>query len=115
MAIRSNIGLGVTAILAVDTPLIVPAAPLDRISIGAISLHNDGVAGATITVELYISPDLTSASGDRVGIYRIPDDAQVDAVALIGQGLAVGENLIAVGSVLGCNVHITETEYDGNS
>lgn len=115
MTITSNVGLGVTAILATDTSLVVPASPTQRLVISAFSIHNDGTAGATRTVELYLSPDTTSAAGDRVAYYAVGDDASVDVIELIGQGLEVGENIIGVASGTGLNAHITVTNYDGGS
>lgn len=115
MSITTGVGLGVTAILATDTSLIVPASPVERLIIDTFSIHNDGSAAATRTVELYLSSDTTSASGDRVAYLSIPNNVGVDVVELIGQGLAVGENIIGVASGTGLNAHITVTNFDNGS
>ena len=115
MPIYSNKGLGVTAIAATDTSLVVPADPVDRLAISAFSIHNDGSAGGTVTVELFLSSDTTSAAGDRVAFYSVPDDGSVDVLELIGQGLAQGENIIGKASGTGLNAHITTINYDGGS
>jgi len=115
MSIKPNVGLGVIAVAVTDTVLIQgTAGTIDRVSIGALNLHNDGSAGATITVELYVSPDLTSASGERVAYYEVGDNDSKDVNELIGEGLE-NLNIIAVADQAGCNAHPTVTQYDGGS
>ena len=115
MSIFGNIRLGVTAIAAADTSLIIPADPVERLVISAFSIHSDGSAGATRTVELFLSADTTSAAGDRVAYYSVPNNGSVEVIELIGQGLEVGENIIGKASGTGLNAHITVTNYDGGS
>ena len=88
MSIQSNVGLGVTDIGTTDTALLNPADPYTRQAVSAFSLHNTTVA--TITVTIYESPDLTSASGDQVAVHAVPPGDSVDVVEVIGQGYAQG-------------------------
>jgi hypothetical protein len=113
MTIKSNVGLGNIDILAADTSIIVPASPVERLVVVSLIVHND--AGATRTVEFYLSPDLTTASGDRIAYYSIADNESRHITEVIGQGLEVGENIIAIASATGLNAWPTVTNYDGGS
>lgn len=115
MAIKGNVGLGVVDIGVTDTTLLNPSAPVERVSVGAFSVHNDGSAGGNVTVEIFISPNATSASGKRVAYYVIRDNESVDINELIGEGLADTQFLIAKADVTGANAHVTVTEYDSGS
>ena len=117
MGIKANVGLGPIEVLAGDTTLIDPtgeSGTAERVSVNCLSVHNDGSAGGPVTISIYISPDTTSAAGERVARYVIGDGASIDIVELIGQGL---EDLyiIGVGNMLGLIATPTITEYDGGS
>ncbi|MCP4090303.1 MAG: hypothetical protein GY746_10980 [Gammaproteobacteria bacterium] len=105
--ITGNVGSGVIAVLAADTTILDLTA--DRAAITAFSLHNTNAA--TVTVTVYISPDLTSASGAAVDYISIATDETKEVTGLIGQGIDDTENIIAVGSLTGVNAVVTITEY----
>lgn len=109
MAIRGNIGLATVDILASDTTIVLPAAPAERIAISAFSIHNTGAS--SVTLNFFLSPNTTSAAGKRVAQYTLSGNSSADVVELLGQGLAVGRNVIAVGSGTGCNATVSYTEY----
>lgn len=113
MAIKSNVGIGVTDIGTTDTTLYEPADPIDRVAFTACSLYND--SGASRTVSIYESPNLTSASGELIATYILADDASEDVIEIIGQGYAQGENLIIKADATGCTFRATITEYTGGS
>lgn len=111
MSIKGNVGLGTISVLAGDTTIIDQNAPVTRYAIGAFSLHNTTAAAVTVTV--FTSPNLTSASGKRVASYSVPGNQSVDVVELIGQGFPIATNVIAVGSGVGVNATASITQYDG--
>lgn len=113
MAIKSNVGIPLVSIAVTDTTLLNPVAPVERIAVTACSLHN--TTAAAITVTLWESPDLTSASGDEIAVYAIGGDESVDVEEIIGQGYAVGRNIIAQGSGVGVVAVSTVTQYDAGS
>ena len=113
MAIKSNVGRPLVSIGVGDTTVLNPTAPLDRIAVTACSLHNTDAAARTVT--LWESPNLTSASGTEIAVYDIGPDESVDVGEIIGQGYAVGRNIIAQGSGTGVVAVSTVTEYtDGD-
>lgn len=114
MTIKSNVGVAAVSILTTDTTLLNPVAPLERIACTAMSLHNTDAA-ANITVTLYESPNLTSASGKEIAVYRLGPFSSADVNEVIGQGYAVGRNIIAKASATGVNAVSTVTNYDGGS
>lgn len=109
MAIRGNVDGGVINVLASDTVIVEPSslAAVERIAVSGLSLHNTAVA--TVIVQLYQSPDLTSASGDRLAYYSLAPDESADVTELIGQGFV--ENIIAVGDAAGVNAKVSYTTY----
>lgn len=113
MAIKSNVGIPLVSILTTDTTLLNPVAPVERIAVTASSLHNTNASARTVTV--YESPNLTSASGTEIAVYDIGGFASVDIEEIIGQGYAVGRNIIAKASATGVVAVSTVTQYDGGS
>lgn len=114
MAIKGNVGLGVIPVLTTDTVLLeTDDGSRERVAVSASYLHNDG--GVTIIIEIFVSPDLTSASGDRIDYYSIADNESVDISGIIAQGFGSTENIIAVADVVGCNALTTIVEYTGGS
>lgn len=112
MAIKSNVGIGPTDALTTDTIIYQPAA-IDRYAVGAFNLHN--TTGGEIIVSVYVSPDLTSASGKRVGLFGIPAGGEVDVNSVVGEGYTVAQNIIASADFVGSNATITVTQYtDGD-
>lgn len=109
--IFTRVSGGVTDIAAADTTISNPTD--NRIAITAFSIHN--TTAVSVTVDIYESPDLTSASGKRVAQYAVGANASVDVAEVIGQGYVVGENIIAVGSAVGTNARYTFTDYTNAS
>ncbi len=66
---------------------------VNRIAITAFSVHN--TTAGSITIDVYESPDTTSAAGKRIAQYAVGANASVDVVEVIGQGYTVGQNIIA--------------------
>lgn len=116
MAIRANIGLATTDLAAVSTDTVV-FNQASRCSITGASLHNTLSAGDR-EVFFYESPNLTSASGKRIGVYTVAPGARTDVSSIIGQGYNSDQNIIAVqqtgASALGdLNIKISYIEYTG--
>jgi len=107
MAIRSNIGEGVVNVLTGDTMLFNPAG-IDRYQVGSCNVHN--TTGADIVVSVYVSPDTTSAGGDRVFNDTVPAGRDIDINSIVGQGY-IADNIIIVGAAVGLNAQLTRTEY----
>ena len=110
MSIRSNLGAGVVNVTVVDTILFEPDVSIDRYHISACNVYNTTVS--TLTLSVYVSPDLTSASGNLVDVVTIGSGSEVDINAIIGQGYEQ-QNIIVQGSALGLNASLTRTEYSG--
>jgi len=108
MAIKSNVGSGVINILTTDTVIRQQQASIDRYHVSSLNIFND--TAASITVDIYVSSDLTSASGDKVSEETIGINSESDINAVIGQGYS-SLNIIAVASAVGLNASITSTEY----
>lgn len=110
MTIKGNVGIGSISVLAADTTIYDPPASVERYAVSAFSVHN--TTGAAVTVSIYNSPDLTSASGVRNAQYAVPANQSVDIVELIGQGFSSSRNIIAVGSAIGLRATMSVTTYD---
>ena len=111
MTIKANVSLPVTAIGTTDTVLIETTTQGERVAVSALSLNN--TTAGTVNVSLYISPDLTSASGTLVDTIALGANDDDQPLTLIGQGLTSTQNLIAVADVAGSNAKPTITTYDG--
>lgn len=113
MSIKSNVGVPLVSIGVADTTLLNPVAPVERIAVTASSLHNTNAASRTVTI--WESPNLTSASGTEIAVYDIGPDESADIEEIIGQGYAVGRNIIAQASGTGVIAVSTVTQYDAGS
>ena len=107
MAIKSNVGVGVVSVLTTDTVIYQLSAPTERYAITECNAHNS--TSASISIEIYISPDATSASGKIVSKISIPANQDVDINAVLGLG--TNQNVIAKASAVGINMTMTKTEY----
>lgn len=108
MAIRGNISAPPIAVIAGDTTILAPVtATIERVAVSGFSLHNNFAGNITVTV--YESPNLTSASGIAVARYSLAQDESVDVNECIGQGYV--QNIIAVASGVGVNAKISYTTY----
>jgi hypothetical protein len=111
MSIKGNVGNSVTTIGAGDQVVYEQPVTVERYAITAFNIFNN--SASAVTVNLFSSPDLTSASGEKVAQYSIPANSDIDINALIGQGY-MGFNIIATASTGGVlNASITLTAYDG--
>jgi len=108
MAIKGNVGSGVIPILTTDTVVRVQQSGIDRYHVSSLNVFND--SGVSVTVSFYISPDLTSASGDKVSEEVIGSKSEIDINAIIGQGYS-NLNIVAVASLVGLVTSVTSTEY----
>lgn len=113
--IKGNVGLGIVPVLVTDTAILSLASPVERAAVTNAVLHNDGSAAAVITVEIFISPDLTSASGQRIAVYTIQDNGNVLIDTIVDQGFTAAQNIIAKADVAGCNSLLTIIEYENGS
>ncbi len=114
MAIKGNVGTGIIAILASDTTLLDAASGTrERAAVTAAYMHN--TSASTVTVNIYISPDLTSASGAIIDTYSMNAGSTMDISGIIGQGFGPTNNIIAVGSGTGINAYLTIIEYTAGS
>lgn len=108
MAIRGNIGSAPIPIIAGDTTILQPVSgSVERVAVSGFSLHSNAVG--VITVTIYESPDLTSASGTAIAYYSLAQNESVDVNECIGQGYT--QNIIAVASGVGVNAKISYTSY----
>lgn len=110
MAIIGNVGTGVIEILTTDTVIYQLTAPTERYCITQCSAFNPA---AIANLEIYISPDLTIASGKLVSKVDVPLGEDVDINALLGLG--TDQNIIAIASAVGINMTMTKTEYTEGS
>lgn len=110
MAIIGNAGTGVIEILTTDTVIYQLTAPTERYCITQCSAFNPA---AIANLEIYISPDLTSAAGQLVAKINIGLNEDVDINALLGLG--TDQNVIAKASAVGINLTMTKTEYTEGS
>ena len=107
MAIKVGLGTGVVNILTTDTVIFSPVS-IDRYEISAFNIHN--TTGVAIIVSVYVSPDSTSASGDKIQQVSVGADASVDINGVIGQGYTT-DNIIAVAAAVGLNASLSRTEF----
>lgn len=111
MAIFGNFGLEVVSVAAADTTLVSNSALPDteRYAVSAMNVHN--TTSTTKTISVYESPNLTSASGERVAQIKIPANSSKDIDQVIGQGYE-NLNIIAVADAIGLNVKTTVILYN---
>ncbi len=113
MGIKGNVGIGVIQIGTIDTTLLDPDyGTRVRAAVTGAYLHNS--SGVTIIVEIFESPDLTSASGERIDYYSIDANESADISSIIGQGFSSTQNIIAIADVAGVNAKLTVDEYTGD-
>lgn len=120
MAIRTGISAAVIELAAAttDTVILAGQAAGSRAAVSALSLFN--TSGANRDVEIYESPDNTSASGTLVATVSLAALESYQVAECIGQGFASGQRLIAVqttgGAALGdVTAKLTYTVYTAGS
>lgn len=114
MSIRGNIGQPVVTVLNTDTTIYAKGSAIERYAVTAFSCFNN--SAAPVDINIFISPNLTSASGKKLGQYSIPANSDVDINSIVGQGFGTGNdlNVIATASTTGViNAKITIITYDG--
>ncbi|MAF43428.1 MAG: hypothetical protein CMI54_04565 [Parcubacteria group bacterium] len=110
MAIKSNVDFGLVELTVVGDNTVVNSSNRgDRYAVSAMSIYN--TTGASINVQIYESPNLTSASGVLVDEYDVGANDQVDVLGVIGQGYT--DNLIAVPDATGTNIKTSGIDYSG--
>lgn len=120
MAVRGNVSDGLVELAAAssDTTLLQPTVAFNRWAVTAAVLSNTQAANRV--VELYESPNTTSASGTLITTYTIAANSTVLVEEIIGQSYESGQNIIAVQTTGGASLgdvvsRITYTTYDGES
>ena len=111
MGIKTGIGTGPLPVLVGDSTILVVT---DRVSISAANIFNNGPNTST-TVLFYSSPDETSGNGTLIGWEKIGLNEDLDVTSIIGQGYALGENIVAVADFAGVNCSVTYTQFTGGS
>ena len=111
MAIKGNQTANSVLVLSTDTTLLHPTT--GRAAITFASLHEQ--TGAQETVEFFISPDATSAAGERLEKVVFAANETIQPIALL---LTIPDDsyLIAkgtTGSLVECN--LSYTQYTGDS
>lgn len=109
MAIKTKLTTGTIDILASDTVLFTVDSGT-RIAISAMTSDST----AATSVEYFVSPDNTSASGDRLSKLTFAVDDTLDISALISLGFSAGDRIIAKGVGTGVNATIAYTLYSGD-
>lgn len=120
MSIKSGVSSAPTDLAAAsnDTTLFAELTSPSRAAITGMSLFNNAVASRI--VDIYESPDTTSAAGEKIASYNIDANASVDVVELIGQGVSSGQNIIGRQTTGGAsagdvNCKLTYTLYTAGS
>lgn len=121
MAIKSNVSVAPIDLAAAstDTTLVASVSGTARQAVTAFSIFNT-TASTALVVDIYESPNTTSASGKKIASYDIPGNSSIAVVEVIGQGLSAGQNIIGRvttgGATLGqLNAKITTTQYNAGS
>ena len=124
MAIKGNVSAGVLnlGITDADVSVLNSGASPSRVAVTAFSLFN--TSAIAVTVNVYESPDATSAAGKLVATYVLAATGtagcSADVVECIGQGYASVTQLVckiptlavAAGDV---NAKVTATQYTAGS
>jgi hypothetical protein len=120
MAVKGNLSQGLVSLAAAttDTTLVQPSIAVNRLAVTAAILSN--TESANREVELYESPNLTSASGTLVATYVLAAEETALIEEIIGQAYESGQNIIAVQTTGGASAgdvvaRVTYTTYDGES
>ena len=114
MSIFANQSEGAIEVGITDTPILEP--DLSRYGVTAAILMNR--AAAARTVEIYESPNLTSASGELIASLVLDALEAIPVEEIVGQSYFEGQNLIALavnGSGGDVICRITFTSYTGAS
>ena len=117
MAIQGNLSAGVQELAASNGDKSLHNIAF-RTAITGFSLFN--TTAVNVVVEIYESPNGTSASGEQVAQYTMAPDSSVDVVECIGQGYAASIQIIAKITTAGINAgdvtgKVTYTRYTGAS
>lgn len=113
MPVQRGIGSNPIPVLTTDTLILADGGAGVRHRIDAFLAVND--TGAGITMNVYDSPDATSASGDLLLSVIIAANATATLTDLIGHGFASGRNIVATASSVGVDAKITYTLFTGGA
>lgn len=120
MAVRSGIGINVQdlAASASDAVILPDLGAGNRAMVTGLSIYN--TTGGNAVVEIYESPDNTSAAGTLVATLTIATASSEQPVECIGQGYAAGRRLVAVVTTGGLSAgdltaKVTYTLYNAGS
>lgn len=120
MAVKGNNSDGLIELAAAssDTTLLQPSASFNRWAVTAAVLSNTQAANRI--VELYESPNTTSAAGTLIASYTLAAGETVLVEEIIGQSYESAQNIIGKQTTGGAALadvvsRITYTTYDGDS
>ena len=113
MSIKGNVSIPLINLAAADNTFLNPSGDVTREAVSTAVLYNTNASNRDIDV--YVSPDLTSASGDLIADYTLANGDSVNIDEVIGQAFDQGENIIVVASGAGVNLKGTKIEYTGDS
>jgi biotin-(acetyl-CoA carboxylase) ligase len=108
MAIKSGLSEGVKSLLVQDNVI---SLVENRIMVTALNSYN--TSANDITIDFYISPDDTSASGKKVATVIVETGKDKDTSAIIGEGYNVDDRIIAVPTATGINLTLTYMQFIG--
>ena len=105
MTIKSRLSGLTIDIGATDTAI---HSTTDRIAVSGLSCYST----AATSVTFYVSPDLTTASGEILTVVDFLAGESKTVSALTGMGFT--DNIIAVAGLVGVNATLTYTQYSGD-
>lgn len=112
MTIKSGIGANSIVVGSGDTTLLNPSSD-ERFVVSSGTFHEQ--TGAAETVELFISPDATSAAGERFQEMKFSPDETKNPVSIYNRAVTAGSFLIAKAATGGrVEANLTFTLYDGD-
>jgi hypothetical protein len=93
MGIKSGLSVGPIEVAAssTDTPIHAPGA--FRTAVTASVITNN--AAINVTVQIYESPNATSASGELLETITLAPSEEQDVISIVGQGFQASQQIIA--------------------
>ena len=113
MAIFSNVTYAPQTIGTVDTVVILPLDPTTREAISKLWISNTGIN--RITVDFYVSPDNTSASGVLAQSLSLGPVEGQPVDALVGYAVPQNWRIVARADQAGVEAFISTTQYTEES
>ena len=105
--------LGFPVPIDTSDTIVISRQTANRYSVSACSIFNGGPS--TVTVDVFVSVDTSSAAGSatQIDTITIIANERVDVDALINQSYSGSRNVIMVADLAGCVVDSTGHEYTG--